>query len=214
MLTLQTTFFLCSWLSDACMVSCSVVSNFLQPSWIVAHQAPLSMGFSRWEYWSGLPFPFPGDPPDLISCVSCIGRRILYHWATSEAQLSGRHTNRAARGILWGSKGGNRMKTCMTVWHGKVDWQNKGYMPQLHIFIVDFLLEHCYRAYLVQSSNLWSLLKERTVLLGVLKALLWDTSLFFFSQKIWINLLFLVVLCLHCSYRLSLVAESQGFCGG
>ena len=30
-------------------------------SWIVAHQAPLSMGFSRQEYWSGLPFPSPGD---------------------------------------------------------------------------------------------------------------------------------------------------------
>ena len=27
----------------------------------VAHQAPLSMGFLRQEYWSGLPFPFPGD---------------------------------------------------------------------------------------------------------------------------------------------------------
>ena len=32
--------------------------------WTVAHQAPLSMGFSRQEYWSGLPFPFPGDLPD------------------------------------------------------------------------------------------------------------------------------------------------------
>ena len=32
--------------------------------WTVAHQAPLSMGFSRQEYWSGLPFPPPGDPPD------------------------------------------------------------------------------------------------------------------------------------------------------
>ena len=32
--------------------------------WIVAHQAPLSMGFSRQEYWSGLPFPSPGDLPD------------------------------------------------------------------------------------------------------------------------------------------------------
>ena len=31
--------------------------------WIVAHQAPLSMGFSRREYWSGLPFPPPGDLP-------------------------------------------------------------------------------------------------------------------------------------------------------
>ncbi|ELR50988.1 hypothetical protein M91_11147, partial [Bos mutus] len=29
-----------------------------------AHQAPLSMGFSRQEYWSGLPFPSPGDLPD------------------------------------------------------------------------------------------------------------------------------------------------------
>ena len=77
-----------------------------------------------------------------ISCVSCIGRWILYHWPTSEAQLSGRHTNWAARWILWGSKGGNRMKTCMTVWHGKVDWQNKGYTPQSKSFIVDFLLEH------------------------------------------------------------------------
>ena len=32
--------------------------------WTVAHQAPLSMGFSRQEYWSGLPFPPPGDFPD------------------------------------------------------------------------------------------------------------------------------------------------------
>ena len=31
--------------------------------WIVAHQAPLSMEFSRQEYWSGLPFPSPGDLP-------------------------------------------------------------------------------------------------------------------------------------------------------
>ena len=29
--------------------------------WTVAHQAPLSMGLSRQEYWSGLPFPSPGD---------------------------------------------------------------------------------------------------------------------------------------------------------
>ena len=32
--------------------------------WTVAHQAPLSMGFSRREYWSGLPFPSPGDLPN------------------------------------------------------------------------------------------------------------------------------------------------------
>jgi len=32
--------------------------------WSVAHQAPLSMGFPRQEYWSGLPFPSPGDFPN------------------------------------------------------------------------------------------------------------------------------------------------------
>ena len=32
--------------------------------WTVARQAPLTMGFSRQEYWSGLPFPPPGDLPD------------------------------------------------------------------------------------------------------------------------------------------------------
>ena len=32
--------------------------------WTVAHQAPLSMEFSRQEYWSGLPCPPPGDVPD------------------------------------------------------------------------------------------------------------------------------------------------------
>ena len=32
--------------------------------WTVAHQAPPSRGFSRQEYWSGLPFPSPGDLPD------------------------------------------------------------------------------------------------------------------------------------------------------
>ena len=32
--------------------------------WTIAHQAPLSMGFSRQEYWSDLPFPSPVDLPD------------------------------------------------------------------------------------------------------------------------------------------------------
>ena len=37
----------------------------LATPWTVACQAPLSMGFSRQEYWSGLPFPSPGNLPDL-----------------------------------------------------------------------------------------------------------------------------------------------------
>ena len=42
--------------------SLSHVRLFATP-WTVAYQAPLSMGFSRQEYWSGLPFPSPGDLP-------------------------------------------------------------------------------------------------------------------------------------------------------
>ena len=45
-------------------VSHSVMSNSFATLWTVAHQAPPSMKFSRQEYWSGLPFPSPGDLPD------------------------------------------------------------------------------------------------------------------------------------------------------
>ena len=41
------------------------MSNSFDIPWTVAHQAPLSMGFLRQEYWSGLPFPSPGDLPNL-----------------------------------------------------------------------------------------------------------------------------------------------------
>ena len=72
----------------------SRVRLFATP-WTEAYQAPPSMGFSRQEYWSGVPlpspqeywsgflFPCPGDLPnsetDLCLCVSCIDRQSLYH---------------------------------------------------------------------------------------------------------------------------------------
>ena len=40
------------------------MSNTFVIPWTIACQAPLSMGFSRQEYWSGFPFPSPGDLPD------------------------------------------------------------------------------------------------------------------------------------------------------
>ena len=49
--------------SFCCFQSLSRVQLFATP-WTVSRQAPLSMGFSRQEYWSGLPFPSPGDVPD------------------------------------------------------------------------------------------------------------------------------------------------------
>ena len=48
----------------ACESACTLsrVRLFTTP-WTAVSQAPLSMGFSRPEHWSGLPFPPPGDPP-------------------------------------------------------------------------------------------------------------------------------------------------------
>ena len=46
-----------------CVFAFSHVQFFVTP-WTAACQAPLSMGFSRQEYWGGLPFPPPGDVPD------------------------------------------------------------------------------------------------------------------------------------------------------
>ena len=75
-----------------CMVNCGYL--FVNP-WTVARQAPLSMGFPRQEYWSGLPFSTPGDLPDpgIKPCVSCNGRQILYHWATWEPKFSESNLN-------------------------------------------------------------------------------------------------------------------------
>ena len=46
------------------IVSRSVLYQVFATTWSVAHQAPLSMGFSRQEYWSGKPCPSPGYPSD------------------------------------------------------------------------------------------------------------------------------------------------------
>ena len=51
--------------------------SFASP-WTVAHQAPLSMGFPRQEYRSGLPFPSVGSLAD-TGIDPAFGRKILYH---------------------------------------------------------------------------------------------------------------------------------------
>ena len=50
--------------SPSVELSLQVVSSSSAIPWIVAHQAPLSMGLPRQDYWSGLPFPSPGDLPN------------------------------------------------------------------------------------------------------------------------------------------------------
>ena len=71
----------------ACVPSLSVRPDSLRPHGVyVAHQAPLSMGFSRQEYWrkwvaisSSRESSLPKDRTH-VSCFSCIGRWILYHY--------------------------------------------------------------------------------------------------------------------------------------
>ena len=57
-----------------CMLICFSCIQLCVTLWAVAHQAPLSMGFSRQEYWTGLPFPPPRDCPnpgiELMSLMS------------------------------------------------------------------------------------------------------------------------------------------------
>ena len=70
-----------------CMLRCFSHFRLSATSWVLAHQAPLSMEFSRHEYWSGLPCPPPGDLPNpAIKPVSPVSRALqadslpLSHW--------------------------------------------------------------------------------------------------------------------------------------
>ena len=70
-------------LEHICQIS-SAVSKAHSP-WTAAHQAPLSMGFYRQEYWGGLPFPPPGDlpHPGIESVFLC-----LRHWQAGSLLLT------------------------------------------------------------------------------------------------------------------------------
>ena len=95
-------------------------------------QAPLSVGFSRQEYWSVLPWPPPGNlsqPRDraCVAYVSCIGRWGLYHWwyqglqdVLNSNQFRGCKEQRALFGGL---------KNCSLrdrFWSNQVFWGRKG----------------------------------------------------------------------------------------
>ena len=76
-----------SWILSVCMLSCV---RLLATPWTVAHQATLSMEFSRQEYCSGLLFPPVWESSQVrnqncLSYLSYGGRRILKHCATWEA---------------------------------------------------------------------------------------------------------------------------------
>ena len=81
------------WGAAKCAQSLSCVHLFVTP-WTAAHQAPLSMGFSRQEYWSRLPFLPPADLPN---------PGIEPESSASPALASGFFTTEPP-GLLWGAK--------------------------------------------------------------------------------------------------------------
>ena len=85
---------------------CTVLSCFshvwlFAPLWTVAQQAPLSMGFSRQEYWSGLPCPPPGHPPNPgIEPRSLMSPALAGGFFTTNAIWKVPTWDRAARKVL------------------------------------------------------------------------------------------------------------------
>ena len=69
------------------MLVTRLVRLFVTP-WAIAHQPPLSLGFSRQEYWSGLPFPSPGIfPTQGLNAGLLHWGWILYHLGHQEMHI-------------------------------------------------------------------------------------------------------------------------------
>ena len=73
------------------LLPCAQSGPTLRDPVIVAHEAPLSMEFSRQEYWSGLPVPIPGDHPypEIEPALLCLlhWQADFHHCATWEAHI-------------------------------------------------------------------------------------------------------------------------------
>ena len=89
------------WVSVKAMLGhFSRVQRFASP-WAPALQAPLSMGFSWQAYWSGLPFPPPGDLPSsgvkAVSPALQVASLLLSHWGSSQL----RHYLLICLSVVW-----------------------------------------------------------------------------------------------------------------
>ena len=74
----------------------------LATPWTVAHKAPLSIEFSRQEYWSGLPFPSPGDLPNQGSNLSLLNCWLILYWLSCQgSQFSDKSSIGRATKKLW-----------------------------------------------------------------------------------------------------------------
>ena len=78
-----------------CVVSCFSLVRLFVTLWTVGSlQAPLSMGFSKQEYWSGLPFPLPGNLPNTgIQPVQLMSPTLASGFFTTSAILEAHYTS-------------------------------------------------------------------------------------------------------------------------
>ena len=81
----------CVCVTQSCLTLCDPVD-----------QAPLTMGFSRQEYWIALPClpPRGSSWPRDRTCVPCTGRQVLYHWGTREVKQQNRTSRRRRSRVL------------------------------------------------------------------------------------------------------------------
>ena len=128
----------------------SVMSDSLQPPWTAAHQAPLSMEFSRQEYSSGLQFLPPGDLPDLgIKMTSPIlaGRfftsvppgsdTVLKLKKSKCASSLNKDSVNQSKPIPWWLSGKESTCQCrrrgLNSWIGKIPWRRKWQPPLIFL---------------------------------------------------------------------------------
>ena len=106
-----------TWLVS--VLSCfSCVWLYVTP-WTLARQAPLSIGFLRHEYWSGLPFPSPGTLPDPV--IKPTSSRLLHrHWQAGSWPLA--PPGNPWRVYMISSNGGARVKNHLPVQETQEMW--------------------------------------------------------------------------------------------
>ena len=96
----------CNYHQDLILNHFCVLSHFsrvllLATLWTVAHQGALSMAFSRQEYWSGLPYPPPGDLPDPgIEPASLMSPELAGGFFSTSATWEAQQTNTEGQLIL------------------------------------------------------------------------------------------------------------------
>ena len=103
--------------------------------WAVAHQAPLSIEFSRQEYWSGQPFPSPEDIPNpgIKPASPALAGRFFTVWATREVpkeMLTGKWFAKLARKPIFGSS--MLPKTLNYITTEKTCWQSSRFCTSEH----------------------------------------------------------------------------------